>query len=86
MPLNRTPHPLDESDPRECIGSRIRAWRIHRKLSQRTVSIDVGVSQVAISQYESGRREPSTLMLLRVARAMDVRPDRLVLETPELSE
>jgi transcriptional regulator with XRE-family HTH domain len=63
-------------------GGRLRAWRLKRGMTQVELAAASRVSQVAISRYEAGAREPSLTILLALAEALKLRPDRLALEEP----
>jgi len=56
------------------IGARIKQARIRQGLSLRKLAKEVGVSQTAISKYEKGVITPDSQMLIRLARALDVKP------------
>lgn len=62
-------HP--QVDP-ETIGARIRRSRQQRGLSQWDLARLADVSQAAISNYESGKRELSLALALRIAAALDI--------------
>jgi len=55
------------------IGERIKQARRLRGISQRALAERVGLSAMAISKYEQGKVTPSSSVLLRLARALDVR-------------
>jgi HTH-type transcriptional regulator, repressor for puuD len=56
------------------IGKRIAEIREHGGLSQSALARAIGTSQSAISQIESGERNPSYDMLRQIANAMGVSP------------
>lgn len=58
----------------QLIGERIRSARVRRRLSQREVAREVGVSAMAISKYETGRMTPPSGVLVKLARATGVNP------------
>ncbi|MEZ5657154.1 MAG: helix-turn-helix domain-containing protein [Burkholderiaceae bacterium] len=53
-------------------GTRLRAWRRVRRVSQLDLSLTCAVSQRHISFLESGRSQPSRRMVLALAEALDV--------------
>ncbi|MCD5408106.1 XRE family transcriptional regulator, partial [Candidatus Bipolaricaulota bacterium] len=55
------------------VGERIKQARFLRRMSQRDLAAKVGVSATAISKYEKGLITPSSRILLKLARALDVR-------------
>lgn len=63
----------------ETTGDRIRARRKELKLgNQSNLGKKVGVSHVAISQWERGETEPTGSNLLTLSRVLSVRPEWLV--------
>lgn len=68
------------------IGKRITELRDHAGLSQSALARDVGTSQSAISQIESGERNPGFDMLKQIAKALGITVPYLVgAEVSELS-
>lgn len=61
------------------------ALRKERRLSQKDVAAAMGIAQSAISDLESGRKDPQLKMLQRYARAIGCRFD-FALVDPELPE
>lgn len=55
------------------IGERIKQARFLRRMSQRDLAAKIGVSATAISKYEKGLITPSSRVLLKLARVLDVR-------------
>lgn len=62
----------------ETIGDRIRARRKELKLSQMKLSSSVGVSNVAISQWERDETEPTGDNLLSLATALKCSPQFII--------
>lgn len=60
------------------LGARIAALREERSLSQSGLARLVGTSQSAISQIESGERNPSYATIREIATALEVSPAHLV--------
>ena len=54
------------------LGEQIRAARQEKKLSQLALAILSGVSKSYLSDLENGRRNPSVLLLARIADALGV--------------
>ncbi len=50
----------------------LREWRLKRRLSQLDLSLTSGVSQRHVSFLESGRANPSRIMVLQLAETLDV--------------
>jgi len=54
------------------IGSKVRKYRNFKNLSQRTLAETADVSQSIISSLESDKSIPNSIMLHRIAKALDV--------------
>lgn len=54
------------------IGDLLRDWRAARGLSQLDLALEAEISQRHLSFVETGRARPSEVMVLRLARALDV--------------
>jgi putative transcriptional regulator len=54
------------------LGNRLRVERAKRNLTQQALAELVGVSRKTINTIETGRFVPSTLVALRMARALEV--------------
>lgn len=67
------------------IGSRIRAYRLERKLSQELLSELADVTPAHFSHIERGNTKPSLPTLLRIANALGVSLDDLVCDNLEKS-
>ena len=59
------------------VGQRIRAIRKRRRLTQADLAYLIDRSVEAISAVERGRSAPSLVTLVRLARALDIRPGDL---------
>ncbi|MGI6644528.1 MAG: helix-turn-helix domain-containing protein [Bacilli bacterium] len=55
------------------LGKKIREIRKDQGVSQLNLSLDAGVNRNYISDLENGRRNPSILVLYRLADALDVK-------------
>ncbi|MEO0997263.1 MAG: helix-turn-helix domain-containing protein, partial [Pseudomonadota bacterium] len=53
-------------------GRQLKTWRRQRKRSQLELALDASVSQRHLSWLETGRRQPSREMVLKLAEALDV--------------
>lgn len=62
---------------------RFRKHRQRLNVSQRQVSIDLGVSENHIRNIESGRGNPDVKLLFKLSRYFDVPPEELF---PDLAE
>ncbi|MDD5370963.1 MAG: helix-turn-helix transcriptional regulator, partial [Anaerolineaceae bacterium] len=56
----------------------VRVWREHAKLSQRQVAQACGISLPFLSQIETGKRNPSTKVVVSLAQALHVTVDDLI--------
>jgi transcriptional regulator with XRE-family HTH domain len=59
-------------------GEILRAYRLERELSQEQLSERVDVLRSFISSLENGTRQPSLDMILRLAKALDIMPGKLI--------
>lgn len=62
----------------DAIGPRIAALREEKGLSQSALARLMGSSQSAVSQIESGERNPSFETIRQIAKALGVPPSHLV--------
>jgi transcriptional regulator with XRE-family HTH domain len=68
------------------VGSFIREQRHQGKVSLRKLSERAGISNPYLSQIERGLRQPSTEILQRIARALEISSDSLYLRAGILDE
>ena len=64
------------------LGSRIRALRTERQLSQEIVAEQLHVSRQAVAKWESGASLPSTANLLALCELFGVSPEQLTAPAP----
>jgi transcriptional regulator with XRE-family HTH domain len=57
--------------PLEQFGMNLRVLRVKRKLSQEALAGDAGIDRSYVGDLERGERNPSLLLLLRLAKALD---------------
>ena len=73
--LNKTA-PWSTSSPSNIrIGNRLRLIRASHGISEKELSVRLGIDYRDLNSYESGERRVSASLLLRIAKLMDVRPD-----------
>lgn len=60
------------------LGTRLKALRNERKLTQKQLAEKINVTHVSISGYESGNRTPDTDTLQRIADFFEVSTDYLL--------
>jgi transcriptional regulator with XRE-family HTH domain len=72
--------PEDESDQamRRAFGVWVRELRHRRGLTQAAVAQQAAISVTYMSEMESGHHNPTLAVILRLARALDVKPSQLV--------
>src|SRR3954449_12645887 len=66
MPI-RVPDPLDA-----IVGSRIRVFRIHRKMSQTELAEQIGVTFQQVQKYEKGANRVGASRLSRIATVLGI--------------
>lgn len=60
------------------IHERLRQERISRGFTQKRLAEAIGVTYNAISQYESGAREPSIALLIKICDFLEITADYLI--------
>jgi transcriptional regulator with XRE-family HTH domain len=66
------------------LGSEIRRLREEHGWTQNQLSVYAGVSQPTVNQIETGKRNPSTATLVKLAKALDVEVSDLFPKAPAL--
>jgi transcriptional regulator with XRE-family HTH domain len=66
------------AEPEARLGVNLRAARIQAELSQETLGYEAEVDRAAISVYERGGRGPNLRTVLKLARALGMRPTALL--------
>lgn len=69
--------PGAHAGPAARLGANLRAARKHAKLSQEALAYEAEVDRAAISVYERGGRGPNLRTVLKLARALGLRPAAL---------
>src|SRR2546430_15913103 len=70
-------------DPLKLLADRVKQARARRGMTRKQLARDSGVSERYLAQIESGRGNISVLVLRRLAKALNVSADALLLEGPE---
>jgi transcriptional regulator with XRE-family HTH domain len=65
-------------DWKRIVGSNIRYLRNARDLSQETLAFKAGIHLTYLGGIERGKRNPSLLVLARIAKALSVSPADLL--------
>ncbi len=73
-----------ESTLLRLVGERVREARARRGMTRKILARDSGVSERYIAQLEAGQGNPSALVLLEIALALDLPIEKLVYNGPEL--
>lgn len=60
------------------IGARIREERTAKGLSQERLGHESGLHPTYVSRVERGEQNPTALLLVRIADALDINPARLI--------
>ena len=71
------------SDLLKVLGDRVRQARARRGMTRKLLARDSGVSERYLAQIETGQGNISILLLLQIARALDLPAEELVHEGPE---
>jgi len=66
------------------IAMNIRAYRKHRKLSQRELAERLKTTRQHISQIETGRKSVSVTMLEKLANKFEIEPYKLLINKKEI--
>ena len=69
---------MDEVSFLRNFGSALRAARIGRELSQESLAEVLDVDRTYVSLLESGKRNPSLLLIGRIATALEIEPKNLL--------
>jgi len=72
-------------DPLELLARRVRQARARRGMTRKMLARDSGVSERYLAEIETGKGNISVLVLRRLAKALSVSIDHLLLEGPEPS-
>ena len=71
------------ADPLKLLAERVRQARARRGMTRKMLARDSGVSERYLAEIETGRGNISVLVLRRLAKALNVSLDNLLLEGPE---
>lgn len=65
-------------DIRQQVGANVKKFRKDRELSQEQLAFECGLHRTYISGVERGIRNPTVLILDRIAEALDIPPSALL--------
>ncbi len=71
----------EKDQPIQSLGEVLKAHRMRCKMTQEFVAEAIGVSRQAVSKWESGAADPSTMNLIAVAKLYGLEPEELLRET-----
>lgn len=63
---------------RDVVGKNVRRARLERGMTQEQLALDASLDLTYIGGIERGRRNPSLLVMVRIAIALDTTPAALV--------
>jgi transcriptional regulator with XRE-family HTH domain len=69
-------------DPRKAFGNSLRALRVQRKLSQEKLAELADLHRNYVGGVERGERNVSLINIVKLARALTVRPSKLLDRIP----
>ena len=69
-------------DVRERVGLNLRKFRDERGISQEDLAFDCGLHRTYISGVERGVRNPTVVVLEKIAKALKIQSSRLLDELP----
>jgi transcriptional regulator with XRE-family HTH domain len=67
-------------DWRKIVGENVRRWRLERGLTQEQLAFESQIDLTYLGGIERGRRNPSLLVMARIAQSLRVKPADLVAE------
>lgn len=65
-------------DVREQIGARIQKVRKAAGLSQEDLGLEAGLDRTYISHVERGTRNPTVIVLFKIAKALNTTPSKIL--------
>jgi len=65
-------------DLRRLVGSNVRHWRLRLGVSQEELDFRADLHRTYVNGVERGIRNPTTLILGRLAKALGIEPDQLL--------
>jgi len=67
-----------QNDPKKLVGMRIRELRLAKGISQEALADEAGVHRTYMGSVERGERNISLENIVRIAKALRVRPHELL--------
>jgi len=78
MGLMRFPRRYRDMKIQDRLARNLRMLRAERRWTQELVAFEAGITQVYLSELEAGKRNPSIVVLEKLATALSVPPARLL--------
>lgn len=72
---------MEYDDDLNQVIERIRRIRIEKKVSQFELAVRANFSQSFLANVESGKKKPSVMTIIRIAKALDINPREFFPET-----
>jgi len=69
---------MSDKDIRKIIGNNVRLLRKQLKISQEKLAFRTGLHRTYVSGIERGERNPTILIIAKIAKALDVNPQELM--------
>ncbi len=74
------PHPAMQRDWRAILGKNVRRLRQQKGLTQEQLAFEAEIDLTYVGGIERGKRNPSLLIMARIAEALSVPLTRLLIE------
>lgn len=69
---------MSDKDIRKIIGNNVRLLRKQLKITQEELAFRTGLHRTYVSGIERGERNPTILIIAKIAKALDVNPQELI--------
>lgn len=69
-------------DWRKIVGENVRRWRLKRGLTQEQLAFEAQIDLTYLGGIERGKRNPSLIVIARIAQSLQVTPADLVAGGP----
>lgn len=69
-------------DWKAIVGRNVRRLRQERKLSQEQLALSAGIDLTYVGGIELGKRNPSLLIIVKLASALETTPAKLIEDAP----
>lgn len=79
--MNNIISSMTNTETLEYVSQRIKRIRLEKNISQTELAAAAEMSQPFLANVENGKKEPSTMTLIRLAKALDISPREFFPET-----